>query len=264
MHIRPIDEAILQELALCRFLTIKQIRNRFFSHGSYTHVSTLVKSLAEEHYLACLRPNAANQPFVYGLGKRGVQYLRTIGRIIRYYPSEYTMPSSMHLAHLLTTNDLLIAAARLSENTGGVEVLERRHYVTTLQKDRAVIPDAWIHVAREHVHAGLWCEVDRGSEEQSYVKHKVRAIFQFARTKHRGEFGIPLLAIAFVTTCGTQRLLHLVQWVEQVLVAEGYTGYALVFRLAAIDEHAEVLDPAQLFFAPIWREPFAEQMVSLV
>jgi len=121
VQIRPIDQAIIQELALCRFLTIKQVRNRFFSHGSYTHVSTLLKQLASESYLTCLRPGAVNQVFLYGLGKRGVRFLKDIGIPIHYYPSEHTLPSSIHLAHLLTTNTILIAAACLRENTGGWE-----------------------------------------------------------------------------------------------------------------------------------------------
>lgn len=264
LQIRPIDQAILQELSLCRFLTIKQIRNRFFSHGSYTHVSTLVKSLAEEHYLACLRPQAANQPYVYGLGKRGVQHLRKLGSTTRYYPSEHTMPSSIHLAHLLITNDILIAASRLSENTRGVVVADRRHYLTTTQKNRRAVPDAWVHLVVNETHCSIWWEVDRGSEEQEYIKQKILSILDFARHDHLNEFGIPLLAIAFVTTKGEYRLANLVHWTEQVLIKAGYRDFADVFRFTAIAEDSDaVVDPRQLFFAPIWREPFGRGQVRL-
>ena len=265
MQIRPIDEAVFKELSLCRFLTIKQVRNRFFSHGSYTHVSMLVRSLAEENYLACLRPQAANQPYVYGLGKRGVQYLRKLGSTIRYYPSEHTMPSSIHLAHLLTTNDLLIAAANLRENTRGVVVVDRRHYLTTAQKNRRAVPDAWVHLVVNETHCAIWCEVDRGSEEQEYIKQKVLSILDFARHDHKAEFGVPLLAIAFVTTKGEARLANLVHWTEQTLTDAGYKDFADVFRFTTMTEDPDAgVDPRQLFFAPVWRQPFSSQPGALL
>ena len=79
------------------------------------------------------------------------------------------------------------------------------------------------------------------------------------------EFGIPLLAIAFVTTKGAYRLDSLVRWTEQALTDVGYTNYADIFHFTAIDEDADdVLDSKQLFFAPVWRQPLSEKRVALV
>ncbi len=259
--IRPINEAILQELALCRFLTIKQIRNRFFSHGSYTHVSTLLKHLAEDKYLVALEPPAQNQPYLYGLGTRGVQHLRNRGTTIRYYPSEHTLPSSIHLSHHLTTNDLLIASTKLCENTGGVVVVDRRHYATTQQKNRSVIPDAWVHLIVQDTHCAIWGEVDRGSEEQAYVTQKVLSILRFAINEHLKEFGIPILAVAFVTTKGASRLDKLVRIAETALMDIPEASF---FRFTAVaEEHEWGIDPQELFFKPVWRTPFSRQPVTL-
>ena len=264
-RLRPIDEAILKELALCRFLTIKQIRNRFFSHGSYTHVSVLLKLLAADDFLTCLKPKAANQPVLYGLGKRGVRFLREAGMENRYFPSEHIFPSSLHLAHLLTTNDFLIAVARFCENTSGVVLVERRHYLTTPQKNRRVIPDAWLHLLVQNTECALWSELDLGSEEQDYLRRKISAILNYALFEHSIEFGVPLLAIAFITTRGGSRLEKLVRWTEQELTETRKTAYADVFRFTQIPATNDVgLDPHEFFYTKQWRQPFSVDCVSLL
>jgi len=153
----------------------------------------------------------------------------------------------------------------LAREHWGVGVVDRRHYLTTSQKNRRAVPDAWLHLAVKETHCAIWGEVDRGSEEQEYIKQKVHTILDFARNDHMDEFGIPLLAIAFVTTKGTYRLDSLVRWTEQALTDAGYTNYADIFRFTTIDDDTDVvLDPEQLFFSPVWRQLFSKQPVALV
>jgi Replication-relaxation len=248
LAIRPIDEKILEEIALGRLLTIKQIQTRFFSAGSYTHVSTLLKHLTEAKYLSCIEPVSQNQPYLFGLGKKGVSYLRSIGLDLTYYPSEHKkLPSSMHLPHLLATNDILLAIARLAENEPDIDLIERRHYLTTPQKNRMTIPDAWVHLSMEQTHLALWFEVDRGSEEQEYIRRKVSTIINFAMHGYLEEFAVPLRAIAFVTTASLSRLTRLMDWIVDE-IPQNLVSY---FHFARMPETSE--NTMELFTAPLWQ-----------
>ena len=256
-RIRPKDEKILRELSLCRFLTIRQVKTGFFGRGSYTHVSTFLKSLASEKYLACIEPAAQNQPYLYGLAKKGVSYLRSTGADLSYYPSEHAkLPSSMHLAHLLTTNDIMIALARLAENEPDIELFDRRHYLTTPQKNRTAIPDAWAHLVIQQTHLALWFEVDRGTEEREYIKRKTGAIVDFALRGYLEEFAVPLQSIAFITTASIARLDQLIRWVAEE-IPENMTAY---FHLSYLPSDS---DPLELLVSPAWRRVDGAQ-VSLL
>jgi DNA-binding PadR family transcriptional regulator len=262
-HIRPaVEEPILQEFALCRFLTITQVQDRFFAQGSYTYASSILKQLKAHGYLVTL-PSTVGEKLIYELGKKGVQYLRTAGMSITYYPSEHKTVSSIHMPHLFTTNEVLIAMAKVPARKPHIQVAERRHYLTTKQKNRSAIPDAWVHLIEDGKHHfGLWCEVDRGTEEEAYIKQKVSTILVFAETSYEEEFEIPALLICFVTTRGKHRLGKLVQWTEKALEETGKIHYQEFFRFALIPEGS--LDPLWLLYEPIWCMPFHPNTVPLV
>jgi DNA-binding PadR family transcriptional regulator len=262
-HIRPaVEEPILQEFALCRFLTINQVRDRFFAEGSYTYVSTILKQLKTHGYLVTL-PSTVGEKLIYGLGKKGVQYLRSAGISISYHPSEHKTISSLHLPHLLTTNDVLIAAAKVPIKKPGIQLEERRHYLTTKQKNRMAIPDAWVHLIEDGKHHfGLWYEVDRGTEEEAFIRSKLAAILAFAEDSYEEEFGIPALLICFVTTSEKSRLGKLIQWTEKALEEAGKPQYREFFRFALIPQGS--VDPLRLFCEPIWYMPFDSTTVALV
>ncbi len=249
--LRPIDEKILKEFALCRFLTIQQIKTRFFSKGSYTHVSTLLKRLAEEKYLVCFQPAVQSQSYLYGLGKKGVSYLRSIGVDLSYFPSEHIkLPSSLHLPHLLATNNILLAAALFCEQEPEIALIERRHYLTSRQTKRPVTYDAWIHFLIDGASTSIWVEFDRNTEEQKRIRGKTQAIIDFAMRDYLAEFGAPLSAIAFITTGGKHRLSQLKQWTQQELRETGQEHIAAYFRFACMPDSDE--NALELFTSPLW------------
>lgn len=250
-QVRPIDEKILKEFALCRFLTIQQIKTRFFGKGSYTHVSTLLKRLAEEKYLVCFQPAAQSQSYLYGLGKKGVSYLRSIGVDLSYFLSEHTrLSSSLHLPHLLATNNILLAASLFCEQEPEITLIERRHYLTSRQTKRPVTYDAWIHFLIDGASASLWVEIDRNTEEQKRIRGKISAIIDFAIGAYMSEFNVPLSAIAFVTTGGKHRLSQLKQWTQQELRETSQEHIAAYFRFACMPDSDE--NVLELFTSPLW------------
>src|SRR2546421_6353214 len=145
MILLPIHEQILREIALCRFLNIEQITERFFSRGSKNYARKFTNQLIkeknkelqqanEESYIREIDTKQVGNRYLYGLDKRGVRYLRTTGMVISYYPSEHESISADQLPHHMITNNVLIAGAKLPASIPTIEVLERRHYISTRQK----------------------------------------------------------------------------------------------------------------------------------
>ncbi len=242
MILLPIHEQILREIALCRFLNIEQITERFFSRGSKNYVRRFVNELLKAHYVTMIDTKRVGQRHLYGLDRLGVQYLQESGMVISYYASEHKTLSGDQLPHHMITNNVLIAAAKLPASIPTIEVLERRHYISTRQKRgrHIPIPDAWIHlISRKEVHHGygFWVEVDRGTEEEPIIREKASDIVSFVGTgKYEEEFGIPGFSIFFLTTKSPYRLKSLKKWVEKELMETGRGNWKDFFHFSLIPE----------------------------
>ncbi len=265
MDIKPYEQAIVHSLHTYHLLTAEQLCRLHYSRGSHTYVEARLKEMTEKRLLHRLSRSGMNFPYVYMLGIRGVRYLRALGLdVFPLHPSEHTEKSSLFLAHILTTNDVLIAASQLPQLVPDIQVAEMRHDLT-LRRDlkNSIVPDGWIDFRiPEKTQVCIWLEVDRGTMEQKRFRQKITALLRFVNAGYRDTFSTPSLTVAFATTAGQRRCDQIHEWIEKELLASFQKERADLFRIAPLPEGD--IDPKELFLAPIWQVPFTNEPVSLI
>lgn len=248
MIISKIQEQILREIALCRFLKIEQINERFFSAGSLTRTRGFVNELIKEQYVKVIDTKQVGNRYLYGLDRQGVRYLRKIGITISYFPSEHE--SISNLEHLLITNNVVIAAGKLPTILPTFAVLERRHYLSNKQRrgKDIPIPDAWILLLeQERTHYAFWEELDRGTEEEPIIAKKVDNIIDFVESgAYEAEYGTKAFFLTFRTTKSKYRLQCLQSWVEKRLIQTRREQWRDFIHFSLIPEGP--LNVKELFF----------------
>lgn len=279
------DDALLRAVDTYTYLTAEQVCRLYYSPGSLEYVRRQLKRLAEDDYLQRLRLPATgpgNQPFVYRLARHGFAYLAAAGVAIpsRFRPAEHWEHSALFLRHTLAVNEVLIAGVRLEEEVADVRLLEMRHehalkrapmrvtladgagMSTAALTGATLAPDGWLDYALPRGRMSVLLELDRGTEGREALQRKLRALLACARGPYKAYFGSGSLNVALATTSGERRAQALLDWCEHVLRASGSQDLAAVFLVTAL--RSGPLDARQTFLAPIWRQPFGRQLVSLL
>lgn len=277
---RPADDAILRVAFRYYYVSSRQVCRLLYSPGSLTYVQAKLKHLAAVGLLQRLwlpRPAAhGSAPSVFTLARKGLNYLASAGMDIdrrRYRPSEQREHSYLFLSHTLAVNDVLISAELLGWAQPDYEIARllherdlKRRPVQILEPDGdsiVVVPDGWLDIrVRGAYQVCLALELDRGTEEQRVWRRKVRGLVAYANGPYQEAFGTQSLTVMVVATSGDRRLLQLIRWTEQELVAinEKAQGDLFVFTSAS----TEGSDMADLFFSPRWHQPFGERPIALL
>jgi hypothetical protein len=262
-------ENILRSIYVFYYLTAKQICRLHYSPGSFTRVEKLLKELRDSEYLQWdilpIKRRFGSSPAYYRLARRGVSYLRKLGFDVSIlpYPSEKKEMKSLFIPHTLSVNDFLIAATLLSQVAPYIQLIQMKHELLLKRTLKgAVIPDGWLDFRiSEKEQVCFWLEMDRDTEDVQIIKQKIYSMVKFVQNTYQEVFQTPSLTIVFATTGGSGRVHNLIKWTEQELTALHETKEADLFRFAAITQGE--LDPAWLFFKPVWTRPFDTTLFPL-
>ena len=268
-EIKPAHEMILQSLYTYYYLTAKQVCRLHYSPGSFTRVEKLLKELRDNEYLQWdflpVKRRFGSSPAYYMLAKRGISYLRRLGKDVSLlpYPSEKRQLKSLFIPHTIAVNDFLIAASLLPRVAPDFCLHDMRHelYLKRTIKG-AVVPDGWLDFRRGKEQSCFLLEVDRGTEDIKVFKEKIRSLVHFSKTSYQEIFHTPSITIVFATTTNSLRLQNMLTWTKQTLSEMRETQEADLFRFAAIPEGE--LDPAWLFFEKVWYRPFSDKPLALL
>lgn len=275
-RMRPIYDILLYGTAHMRvglyqlhIATAEQLTRLHYSPNSIKLVKQRLKVLADHGYI---QPDAIptkrfKSPYYYTLGTAGVRYLEGLGVDTNeaWRASNEVDKHGLFIAHTLELNDVIIAAALLKtadpryylESFIHERVLKRRPYKASLQGEHGpqtltLIPDAYLYFGNtENVrqHFSVLLEHDRGTEEQSHFKRKIRAYLAFIHAEaYRQMFDTSRITIAFTTFQGEKRLQQMREWTYQALVASNEPLEVIdAFRFAAFQQ--------PLFPGTAWLEP---------
>ena len=268
-EIKPAHETILKSLYTYYYLTAKQVCRLHYSPGSFTRVERLLKELRDNNYLQWgvlpTKRRFGSSPAYYMLAKRGVSYLRRLGKDVSLlpYPSEKKELKSLFVPHTMAVNDFLIAASLLSRVAPDMSLVEMRHelYLKGTMKG-SVIPDGWLDFHRNNEQMCFLLEVDRGTEDIRIFKEKIRSLVTFAKTGYQEVFHTPSITIIFATTAGSSRCNSMLTWTQQTLSEMNELQEADLFRFGTIPEGE--LDPTWLFFEVFWTMPGSESPLPLM
>jgi hypothetical protein len=273
------EEDILQAVNTYRMLTTTQVCRLFFSEHSYNYAGKLLKHLADTDYLIRFPlPSAekGNRELVYTLGRPGIQFLKSIGYDLPYWSKNALLPPSyLHMQHSLSVNNVLIAGFILAKQVPGITlhalyhewVLKHTPLAVSLgNSEVGVVPDGFLDfrlLIRETTYqTGVWIEVDRGTEDQPYVRRKVRALQTvLAQEMYKDYLQTSSMVVAFATTAGAPRLKALRCWIEEELKTLHATESNEFFLLTSLPPE---IDPRTLFLRPVWSMPFVSQLQPLL
>lgn len=267
--IKPAHEAILTDMYTYYYLTAKQVCRLHYSPGSFTRVEKLLKELRDNGYLQWdflpVKRRFGSSPAYYMLAKRGIAYLRHVGKDVSLlpYPSEKKQLKSLHIPHTISVNDFLIAASFFPRVAPDVTLYAMRHELFLKRTMKgSVIPDGWLDLRRGNEQVCFWLEVDRGTEDSKVFREKIRSIVRFTKTDYQKAFHTLSVTVVFATTAGSVRVSNMLAWTQQILAEMRETQEGDLFRFGLIPEGE--LDPSWLFFEPFWTVPFHDTPLSLL
>ena len=266
------EDAILKSLFTYPYIISKQITSLLYSQGSYRTVLKFLKKLTINEYL--LRKPLPSQvlrgsvPYVYWLSAPGRRYLESLGYDFSgwLFPSEMKLPQSSHLWHALAVNDVLIAGSKLSDGNPDVKLMDCRHDLyMQMTMNLAVKPDGWqLFYIKETEKAGVWLELDRGTELEKIWKAKIEKIVTYVLGGFQDDFGTRAVTVAVVVPSNimgaAQRVRKLKQWTEHQLTKMGKEQEYDLFRFLLLPE---TFTADWLYLAPVWLRPFDEREHSL-
>lgn len=268
----PADRLILQAVGRYHRLTAEQVRRLLYGKA-LSHAQTNCKKLTAAGYLERqrYRPTHYGPPtYVYTLSTGGYRYLAGLGISAgTRYRGKIT---EMHLDHELAVVDVLIAAELHAQTLPNVTLSVVNGYQLNRQKvtvhlngeAHAKVPDGWFAFqAQGHRPACFVLELDRGTEEQKYWKHKVRGLVAWLEQVYPRQFGAgnPPGIVVLVTE-SPQRAAQLRTWTEEQLTALGRIATGNLFLFGHADP--ATIAPATLFSAPLFAVPFEQDPVPLL
>ncbi len=305
-ELTPLDYEILKYVREYHFLTAWQLVKIHYSDGSLTRAQTKLKRLYDATYLdrRALPDVRVGQPtWIYALSTKGINYLKDQGfsSFSRYRPNELQHIKYPHLEHVLSLNDVLIAARRLSKEAPDISLEAMRHdldlkkipakveYLRRLpdgekeEETVKIVPDAWLDF---HLHLAntnkkrrkcIIIELDRGSETNvAEFKKKIRAYVHYAAEGgvYYQMFGTNTITVAYATTAGENRLRTMQLWCEQELDEQRLDYDASLFRFTALPQGTIDLetgkakstdyDPRTLFLSDVWYKPYEKDACTLL
>lgn len=288
-HTTAVDLDILHLLQLYHYLTTEQIVKIRYSPNSLPTAQIRMKALFEAGFVGRRRLpslSTGNTSFVYFLSSKGQALLEedmdieSAGRVRTDDIEHMQYP---FLQHVLSLNDILIAANHLPSFVPTISIAEIRHDLdlkrtpirlnvpdSKLREKVTVIPDAWLDVRMEVPgktkprRKCLVIELDRGTTSITPLKQKLRALYYFACSEAYAHlFGTDLCQVAYATTAGEARLQHLLTWCEQELVEQQLTQESNLYRFTCLPEDP-AYNPLELFCSPLWYKPFSSEPVPLL
>lgn len=274
-NISKAEDAILRAFTAFPYATGKQITSLLYSDGSHKGVLQFLKKLADNEYL--LRKPLPSQvlrgsvPYLYWLSAPGRHYLESLGYDFSswLYPHAMRLSQSSHLWHTLAVNDFLIAGVKVAHNNPNLKLVDSRHdlVMQMTMKNLSVKADGWqlFHI-KGIEEAGIWLELDRGTELEKIWKAKIEKIITYiGRGKIEEDFGTSGLTVAVVVPenvmGAVERVRKLKIWTENQLTKMGKEHEYDLFRFLLLPE---TFTPEWVYLADVWRCPFDESKHRLL
>jgi hypothetical protein len=226
----PADDPILIALNDYHALTAEQVQRLFYSQGSRKYPQLRLAGLAASGYVLVDLPapprTAGRARSVYLLTPKGGRYLEQELELAvpkRVRPSEMTERSWSHYSHLLSVNDVLIAAELLTRRRPEITIVQREHDFDLKQQPirvgiamanppagrakpaaQALIPDAFLLFAvsqgDRRIGFPVAVEIDKGMQRQKEWRAKIdRYLAAIATGAFAERFGVQRLSIAAFT-----------------------------------------------------------------
>jgi len=268
-------DKILRAVGRYRLLTRPQLTRLLYGRSSTTFVGEHLTRLTRAGYLRMdrvpLQIPFGGTPGVWSLRGAGARYLRQAGLDVPT-PTDRPLTSPLHLQHLLTLNDALVALERLCRDHPHLELERMRHDLelrrlrihVRLADGRAgvVVPDAWVDLLVADAPMGLALELDRATEDEAKWARKLDGLLALAAGPYREQLGADSMTVAVITTGGQRRLAALRRWTEQALDRHGLSDWGELFCFTAADP--AVVAPEALYLASSWIRPYAAAPCPLI
>jgi len=280
-NLTAVDYEILALVHEYHFLTVSQVTRLRYSSGSETTCQDRLKKLFHAGVLDRVQlPHlgTGNTEYLYTLSTKGQKELQPLGitHFPRYRPSDTHTLRLPHLQHLLTLNDVLIAARLLCRVHPDIRLVSMLHdldmkrtpmRVTLDRQVFKIVPDGFmdfrLSIAGRLYALPVWVEIDRGTEWGKMMQRKLYSLITAVQT-HAFEalFNVSNITVAFATTEGIKRRDTIVHFLKKELEATGLSHLASVFLVAALPD---IIDPLQVFLSPhMWFSPFHEKPSPLL
>jgi len=259
IRLTPRDRDLIDAVHSYRALRRDQVQRLFFP--SKNTANARLQRLQQHGYLARRRlPVEYGQgsgQWLYMLARRGAQLVAQAEGIgieeIGWRRSQCHV-SSMFLEHRLMVNDIRIAMALATKQTGARIERWLREEDLKKQPDRvwiasrrgrrrrvALIPDAYCTLAEDDRRAHFFLEADRATESNGRWSQKVEAYLAYIRSGgYARRYGSNCLRVLTVTT-GEKRLHNLMRSTQRV-------GGGAMFWFATLGQTR----PETILKAPIW------------
>ncbi len=273
--------AVLQAVYRYQLLTCLQLVKALgYSPNSLERVQRLVKQLTDNEYLLSLaRPVVRGKaPLVYTLARKGLNYLKSAGLDVREYfrPAKEQEKSYLFLLHTLAINDVLIAAANLQKLDASYSLSSFTHervlkttpykvkiWRADVEESVTLIPDAYLLFGRKKKkgkdeNIPILLELDRNTTEQKHFRRNLRAQIEFIKEEgYKKLLGTTTVTFAYaVAAGGEKRREELRAWARKELANTSEQRWlSNLFLFCALPDE---LEPQQLFLAPCWFAPFAD------
>lgn len=269
--ILPSHERVLQALGRYGRLTAEQTKRLFLGEHSLTRAQQWLRALSANSYVTRRRVGREAEhgsgPLVYSLDRRGIDFLRAIGRgdSRRLRQSEEEDRASAFLLHSIAVVDVLILCDFLCRDDGRFSIArmigERELRSTAVKitmpdgRHRTVAMDAWVDLrynrpdgAIEQLCLGF--EIDHGTEWQAAWRQKVQALLALESDPYVDAFGAETLTIIVVAPTA-ERASQLRLWTEAELAVQDAEGRSDLFLFGVMP--ADLSDDLAFFLSPCWQ-----------
>ena len=278
LNLKTIHSKALALVGQLSLATTEQVNTSLYSKGSLTTTAAALLELYNHRYLDRIAWRVyplGNPRWVWKLKARGHRYLtREIGMV----PSELIRPSDnltkvgSPLHHAIECNDLIVKTLQLARTDPNLVVRfkaepQLRH--EDFKRKRAdgpnipVIPDTWVHIARNSGQAPLWFELDPAHIPIEKIKERLHHYLEIDQSDdYRAIFGTKGLVIVFaVSGGGSKRRDRLMQATEELLKSTHKERQGDLFRFGLMDDKGG----EDFYFNPTrWYVPFSSTPSSLL
>lgn len=264
-----VDFDILKLVSEYHFLTVGQVTRLRYSSGSETTCQDRLKKLFTAGVLDRIRlPHigTGNTQYLFTLTTQGYKELQPLGinHVSRYRPAETHTLKLIHLQHVISLNDFLIAARLLCRVHPDIQLVKTLHdldmkksplRVTLDRQVVSIVPDGFLDfrlsISGRLYASPCWFEQDRNTEWGKTLQCKLQKIIAAINTSaFQDLFGVSNVTVA-IATSGTGKRVELMRsFIQDQLQSMGLMHLADVFLLIALPE---VLEPLPLFTAPVWQ-----------
>jgi hypothetical protein len=287
--VTPVHDLLLRDLHTLQRATAEQLTKLNYKMGMLTTVKQRLKDLSDAGYVLPLSHPSIRLPYMYALDRKGLNYLAAQGIDVREYfrPSqeEDSAKNFLFREHMLSISDLLIHALlfvraepsyrigrMLHERVFKNSPIKATYTRSGREQTKTIVPDAYIEFVytnpsgKEETIAVLW-ELDRGTEDQKYFRHRIRAYIVFLKSRaFKTFFGIENITIAFATTKNHNRVRQIREWAAKEFALTNEPGWlADLFLFTTLSENMGDIEARELFLDRVWYTPSEdENPVSLL